>query len=498
MAASDVTRPALSTSIPSTGDLFDKLPERIFGALASQNRRTYWRVISRLYEDFFGPEVQAPPIDGYPIRTIQNAIEESLSRIDDWDLEDNESIDTPISVRANQLTRKLATEGWLTISRRGVREYALMRTEVLSFIGMLMGFVQAEPVFLSAKVRSIKVLLEAVYSGDGSGDQLNEAAAQSRQLIEYIRHMIGAISSLEATLRETQTAAEYVRTYFTQFIETHFIGDYRELRTRDHPLAERSHIVDMAESLSADHGNRERLLAWYCERRTHGNRDKAEVLFTRDIGRLLDFNRIDEYLLRLDQEVRRVNQRALATLDYRLRSTQRLDQLLQLATLAVQASPDVLRLVPFPPGDMISSDRLATPNRPATVHRAASLRDAVVSQEELAKAALRLRAREARTLTAPELAGFVRQHLGDAEEISGDELTFETIKDIRALQVLYGLAAASTLNSPKIEMSSRVMTRGFKVQAVDGDTHTTTFLTGTRFRIMRRRPLPIKQEKTPR
>ena len=193
-----------------------------------------------------------------------------------------------------------------------------------------------------------------------------------------------------------------------------------------------------------------------------------------------------------------MNQRALATLDYRLRSTQRLDQLLQLATLAVQASPDVLRLVPFPPGDMISSDRLATPNRPATVHRAASLRDAVVSQEELAKAALRLRAREARTLTAPELAGFVRQHLGDAEEISGDELTFETIKDIRALQVLYGLAAASTLNSPKIEMSSRVMTRGFKVQAVDGDTHTTTFLTGTRFRIMRRRPLPIKQEKTPR
>lgn len=84
MAASDLTTPVSAAGLSATGDLFDKLPERIFGSLASLNRRTYWRVISRLYSDFFGPDVQAPPIDGYPIRTIQNAIEETLARIDDW------------------------------------------------------------------------------------------------------------------------------------------------------------------------------------------------------------------------------------------------------------------------------------------------------------------------------------------------------------------------------------------------------------------------------
>lgn len=494
--------PGLREGVPSLGDapeaeaLFEKLPDRLFGPLAAQNRRTYWRVICRLYADFFGPDVSAPPIDGYPVRTIQSAIEDELSRIDDWLLEDGEALDTPLAIRANQLMKMLAGAGWLALVARGAREYVSMRTETLSFAGVLISYAQAEPVFFSAKVRSIKSLLATVHGGEGDGDQLNEAASQSRQLIEYIRHMIGAVAALESTFREAKTTAEFVRAFFTEFIETHFIGDYRELRTHEHPLAERNHIVEMAEDLLSVDAHRERLLAWYRDKRANGNQDKAEVLFHRDIGRLLDFNRIDEFLLRLDDEVRRVNQRALATLDYKLRSTQHLDQLLRWATRAVVATPEALSATPFAPGEMVTPERLAAPPRRAAQHQAASLRDTVISDEELARAALRLRAREARTLTAPELAGFVQKQMGDADTMDGADLSFTSIKEVRALQVLMTLAAASSLNSPKIDLASRAMTRGFRVRQIETNPLSTPFLTGTPFRLERVRPRKPAEEES--
>ncbi|MFZ5757924.1 MAG: Wadjet anti-phage system protein JetA family protein [Pseudomonadota bacterium] len=484
--------------IPMAEALFEKLPDRLFGPLAAQNRRTYWRVICRLYSDFFGPDVSAPPIDGYPIRTIQSAVEDELSRIDDWLLEDGETMDTPLAIRANQLMKMLVGTGWLTLTSRGAREYVSMRSEILSFTGALISYAQAEPVFFSAKVRSIKSLLEAAHQGDGDGDQLNEAASQSRQLIEYIRHMIGAVSALEATFRETKTTAEFVRVLFTEFIETHFIGDYRELRTSEHPLADRNHIVEMAENLLSPDSNRERLLVWYQDKRANGNRDKAEVLFHRDIGRLLDFNRIDEFLLRLDDEVRRVNQRAVATLDYKLRSTQHLDQLLQWATRSVLTTPEALSATPFAPGEMVAPDRLYAPPRRASHHQATTLRDNIISDDELAKAALRLRAREARTLTAPELAGFVRNQMENADAKESADLSFTTIKDVRALQVLMALATTSSLKSPKLDLASRAMTRGFRVRPLDTAPLSTPFLTGTPFRLERVRPKKTTEEESNR
>ena len=473
-------------TMQETEGLFSKLPERIFAALASQNRQVYWRVIEYLYEEFFGPDVQAPPVDGYPLKTVQHSIEDVLSHIDGWLPEEDETPDTPLAVRANRLLRKLETDGWLTVTRRGARQYILMGTQVLTLTSALIGFVHAEPMFLSAKVRSIKALLLDVYEGSGDGDQLNEAASQSRQLIEYIRHMIAAITGLDAALRKTNTTAEFVRTFFDRFIETHFIGDYRELRTRDHPLAERARIVDMAEALSCDPDQRERLITWYCERRTRNHQGKAEMLFARDIGRLLDFNRIDEYLLRLDDEIRRVNQRALATLDYRLRSSDRFDRLLNHAVRAVIASDEAVAHSPCPAGDMISPDRLTSPPQPKSAHQPTALRDTVISPEALARAALRREASAARTISAPELAAFVNRQLGDADTLRADQLSLETIKDIRAFQVLSALAPVSLTNSAKLALNARVMARDFEVKATPGADLSTPFLTTIPFNISRK------------
>ncbi len=92
------------------------------------------------------------------------------------------------------------------------------------------------------------------------------------------------------------------------------------LRTKEHPLSRRQQIIRAVEELSSSETHRARLITWYATKRCAGDRHKADTLFEKDIHRLLELNRIDEYLDRLDDEIRRANRRALAYLDYRLRS----------------------------------------------------------------------------------------------------------------------------------------------------------------------------------
>jgi hypothetical protein len=40
------------------------------------------------------------------------------------------------------------------------------------------------------------------------------------------------------------TTAQYVRSFFTSYIQEVFIGDYQELRTREHPLSKCQQILD--------------------------------------------------------------------------------------------------------------------------------------------------------------------------------------------------------------------------------------------------------------
>src|SRR5690606_40071209 len=56
--------------------------------------------------------------------------------------------------------------------------------------------------------------------------------------------------------------------------------------------------------------------------------------------RLRELERIDEYLARLDEDMRQANRRALAFLDYRLRAPDRLDVLLRRAARGALAADE--------------------------------------------------------------------------------------------------------------------------------------------------------------
>ncbi|MCK9285551.1 MAG: DUF5716 family protein [Rhodocyclaceae bacterium] len=487
MAFPQLTQAARRAGTTAATLLFDRLPDRLFAPLSSVNRQRYWALLCRLHEKRFGPDAPLPPSHGFSVREIVQDIEDELYTQDIWDAEDGHSPETPINIRANQVFHRFEESGWFRLEKHGVEKRVAMRPTVNQFLTILVSFAETGPVFLSGKIRSIDLNIQQVVEGKADGDTLSETAEQARHLLEHVRNTGTNIRDIMEALAHETTTAEYVRRFFSDYIEQVFIGDYRELRTKEHPLSRRQQIIRAVDELYSSETHRTRLITWYETKRCTGDRHKAEVLFEKDIHRLLELNRIDEYLDRLDDEIRRANRRALAYLDYRLRSLRPVDHLVKQAIATALAGNLPAISDPFPPGDMISGDRLAEPRR--TVDRAppSNLRRERPSDVQVARAHIMLRAREARSMTPPKLAEFVIGRLAGADKLSSDSLVLASISDVRAYQALAGLGLAMSSDSRRLQLSAAAMAKGFRVSMADDTEHDGALIAGRSFTIERRK-----------
>jgi Family of unknown function (DUF5716) len=211
---------------------------------------------------------------------------------------------------------------------------------------------------------------------------------------------------------------------------------------------------------------RERLITWYSAKRTSGDMRRAELLFERDIQRLIDLKRIDEYLDRLDEEVRRANKQALVFLDFRLRALRPLDHLVKHAIAGVLAG--AAEAAPFAPGELIGIERLAEPKKVIVRPPPAPLRTAVVSIEEQARARLMLRARDLRSITAPKLTGYVLANLQGQNEVQSDRLVVQGIGDVRAIQALSAVGLAMSSESRNLKLDAMTLAKGYTVEKTEG------------------------------
>lgn len=496
MALSNVSA-WLPTSVGLTGgqSLFERLPERLFGPLASPNRHQYWKLLCSLHSRRFGPEAPMPPSHGFAMREITRDIEEELQARDAWEFEDGETPETPIGIRAIGVFDRLRDSGWLRVDRHGVRPRVSMAPTVAQFLTRLMEFAHTGPVFVAGKVRSIEANLQLIVNQGADGDTLQEAAAQARNLLEHVRNTGTNIRDLMASFDVDMPTAQYVRRFFSDYIERVFIGDYRELRTRDHPLSRRQQIVETVEAIHSSEEQRARLIRWYESKRCPGDARRAELLFERDIARLLEIQRIDEYLDRLDDEIRRANKGALAFLEYRLKSLRPVDRLVAQAVENVLRSSAAIEELPFAPGDLMESSRLAEPRREVPRPEASALRSQVLSTEQEALARVILRARDARSLTPPKLAEFVRRELNGDVEMHSSRLHIETIEDVRALQTLAALSMAMSSDSRTLRIGAMTMARGFLVQQ-DGEAEIpAAWLSHVPFHVELRRRAPNTEKK---
>lgn len=478
----------LEESMQGSAPLFEVVPVGIFGPLASSNRQHHWALLCRLYEEFFGPDAPLAPPVGFQRREITAAIERYLLSDDPWEDEDGQAPDAPLNVRANSIHERFRAAGWLRQERLGAREMVSMPPLVAQFLATLMEFAEHGPTFVSVKVRSVEWQLRQVVEGKAFGDALDEAADQARRLLVSLSSMSLKVRDLMPELSRAESTAQFARLWFERYVSSFFVGDYADLHKADHPLARRSAILAMAREI--DTGDRRAaVLAWYAEHLTAGDSERAEARLARSLRRLHELERIDEYLARLDEDIRQVNRRALAFLDYRLRAPAKLDVLLARAISGAQVARDDELRLPVAPGALMDDEQLRPPRRrPMAIARSANAM-AQPTPEQQARLALLRRIKRARLVTAEDMARYVGRHLPADGRVDSAALAIDSIADLRAYQTLLTLALRShRIGGLRRDDPLTRLAKGFRVELIDaGERNDNGYLSTPRFAIQRLR-----------
>lgn len=112
--------------------LFDRLPDTLFGPLASPRRRLYWQVLTRLYSALFDDEAEIGDY-GHSRAAVVDVVDSVLAeRQDLWIPDDSEGEVVPAKgetlqrARANLVYYALRRAGWLEEERRGYHDYVTL------------------------------------------------------------------------------------------------------------------------------------------------------------------------------------------------------------------------------------------------------------------------------------------------------------------------------------------------------------------------------------
>lgn len=465
--SSEVTLKAQRGGRTAAALLFERLPDKLFAPLASLNRYRYWALLCHLHISRFGPDAPLPPSNGFSVREILQDIEDELLTQDIWESEDDHTLETQANIRAHMVLNRLVDAGWFRLDTYGLEKRVTMRPPVSQFLTFMITFAETGPIFVSGKIRSIDINIQQILEGNADSDTLAESADQARNLLEHVRNTGTTVRDIMEALSKETATAQYVRQFFNQYIEQVFIGDYRELRTKEHPLSRRPQIIRAVEELQESEHHRNRLIGWYESKRCSGDRKRAELMFEKDIQRLLDLRRIDEYLERLDDEIRLANRRALAYLDYRLRSLRPVDHMVTHVIEALTSGNLPVMGDPFPADGLMSGTGLAEPRKQVERPSPSSLRRHVPSEEELARSRVMLRARDARSVTSPKLAEYVRQQVDAQGRASDKTLALNSVSDVRNFQTLATVGMAMSAGSRRLLLSAMTVARGFRVRFSD-------------------------------
>lgn len=448
--------------------LFRVLPERLFAPLASTNRMRYWTLLCALHARRFGPEAPLPPSNGFTMTDIVREIVQELQDMGAWDDADDGfgalASGTPLNTQALAIFHRLKDCGWMRVDKVGVRDMVTMAPAVAQFATRLIEFAHTGPVFVAGKVRSIEANIKLVLEEGADGSTLQEAAQQTRALMEHVRVAGTSVRDLMTELSGQQSTGEFVRRFFEDFVVKMFIGDYKELRTRDHPLSRRQEILAMVETIQSNEFIRSRVLAWYASKRAPGDELRAKALLQRDILKIEELSRIDEYLDRLDEEVRRATRMAMAFLDYRLRAARPLEELIDHAIKAVtECDAEYVPATPFPAEEALCGERLMLPKVPVERAPPRALRKQVMSPTQEARARLQLKARNRRLMSPPILADLIRRQLNGRERMASTEFDVGSIENVRAFQSLCTVSAAVRSNSAQLKANARLIVNKFKI-----------------------------------
>jgi hypothetical protein len=447
-------------------NLFDRLPAGLFGPLTGRYHRRAWELLVRLSARFFGADCVPPYAEGYLHEQVTKEIERFLLD-EDWHDEAPEAAATPINVQANQWLARLVETGWLIEERVGLRVFVSMRPVVARFFDTLEQFALDGPQLVGGNIQLIYNQLKSVQAdpkGQAAGFQ--SAAQLCARLINSLNATTLRVRDLIRDLTQEQATPVFVKRFFSEHIEELYVRDFRQMRTENHPLMLRFEIIELVEAVASSEPARTQLVAGY--RELPGARhEQVEETLARDVARFQRLLDVEKFLERMDRVIDGATQRALAYLGYRLKASERLEDVLADVVASASQLAGEGRVVEgrlLSASFVIADHRLRMPNMPA----AKPARRAMVKREMTARERAELLLRRAmvrhRDTTPAALKRYVQAHLAPGSEVGADHLPARSVEDAVAILVLMRLAAIARSN-PKA-LRSNPLLRNLEFEAV--------------------------------
>ena len=470
-------------------NIFDRLPDGLFGPLTGKNQRRAWELISRLVDQFFGPDCVAPYADGYLHDQVVKEIERFL--LDQtWEQESADAPATPVNIQANMLLTRLVESGWLVEDRIGVRTFVGMQPAVARFFETLNQFAIEGPQLIGGNIQLIHNQLKSVAEDPkGQAPGFQQAAMLCVRLINSLHATTLRARDLMKELTQEQATDVFVRRFFAEHIAELYVRDFRELRTENHPLRLRYDIIELVDRVTSEEAARSQLLEGY--RQLPGARlgDEAAML-EKDVERFRRLLDVERYLDRMDSVMQQSSQRALAYLSYRLKATERMEVVIADsidALLKADAAELAVTGRLMPPQPLVSEERMRLPP-PAQVK---PVRKPMVKREmtlqEKAQLMLRKAMLEHRDATPLAMRRYVEDNLPMGQPVSAEQLPSTRPQDAVAYAVLLRLAVMAKTNPRALRSNPLFKRLGFESTLTgDGRKADTELFTTNDFTVLRR------------
>ena len=472
--------------------LFERLPEALFRPLASQNRHLYWDLLVHLHEQFFGADAPPAPDEGYLTRSVTIDVERFMST-HEWLAADGEvpEEDTP-NGKARYALRMLIEAGWLIEERIGVRTFLDMKPTVQKFLELIKQFAEEGPQFIGGKVQLIYHQLMAVRANPAEQAMgFHETAKQARALISMLKATNLRVREVMEALGSQHSTSEFVRAFFTDYIANLYIRDYHELRTENHPLKHRYEILEIVAELQTDVRARDALIGWYAQAFKVTAREQAEALFEKDLARFATFTQIEDYLDRLNNSVSRTTRRAVSFIHYKLRTRDRIDQLLDQSFAAFEeaAAQAVPLEWPLACGPLFSEHALREPRLPPAPPKRTPLRKPVMSPELKALRELRRQILLNREVSVKGFVEYLESNVPAGTVCSSDTLPLSTVKDMCCHAALVRLTLASEVTPVTRHRQhaylAELRRRGISLHLLKGEVTDNDFFTAPKIQVRR-------------
>lgn len=419
-------------------NIFDRLPQGLFSPLTGRNGRRMWELISRLAQQYFGPDCIPPHAEGYLHEQITKEIERFLLDAQ-WEDEDNgEVLSTPLNIQANMLQERLVNTGWLIEDRVGARVFVSMRPVVARFFETVQQFVEEGPPLIGGNVQLVFNQLRSVVQAPREQAQGFISAAQLcvRLINSLSATTLRARDLIKELMKESETPT-FVRRFFGEHIAELYVRDFKNLRTENHPLRLRWDILDMVNHVTTNPQAREQLLAGYAAiAKPHESPEQMLERDTRRFERLMD---VEQFIVRLDQVMEQAGRIAASHLEYRLKASDRIESTIEATIRALQRADDLgveVQGALFGPPGLISEARLRLPSAARIKQTRQPMRKREMTLQERAAQLLRREMTQHRDASPKVLQAYVAKHLQPGQALNARNLHVDQVEDAVAFLAL--------------------------------------------------------------